>query len=571
MILKETKKYPTVRDWNEAKGKMNIIKNILSKSFQIICIVLICFIVFIQYGGTKTSKNKTSFEKKQNVLYSSPYADHIKGYGGPISLAVELDDNKTIQIVEVLEHSENPLIVDDLIKQKFLHKWQGLSLEEAAKVKVDVVSGATMTSSAIIETVKATLVFPDKSQKKGFKSQKKSINEIDVLVLSALFFSFLLVLFPQKSGRYQFLVYLLNIVVLGFVAGKMFSLALFLAWIINGPPLTILFGLFCIVFFSALFFNKNIYCHGICPYGCMQVLCATKIASKKQIKHYSRIFKYIKVFLFFSIFLILVFGVRFNFNNVEPFSAFFIKTAKVVPVILFMLFIVLSAFVKRPWCKICPTGAILQFFTVPLKGGKDMKVYKGLLVAALVVIIGLSAKLNQNFQSNDMLKIIHQRKSVRNYTDRPVSKEKLLTIVKAGMAAPTAMNKQPWTFIMTTEKEILAELSSVLAYGKMIKNAGATITVCGVPSEALPGEANRMWVQDCSAATENILLAAEALGLGAVWVGIYPIQENINKVRKVLKMSGDVVPLAVVSIGYPKGTEKPKDKYKPTKVHWQKW
>jgi nitroreductase len=303
----------------------------------------------------------------------------------------------------------------------------------------------------------------------------------------------------------------------------------------------------------------------------MQSLCGKKISAKIQLNKYSRVFLYIKFFLLLSIFLLLVFGIRFDLNNVEPFSAFFIKRAKLVPCLLFILFILLSFFIKRPWCKICPTGQILQFFTISIKGGRNMKVHKVLLVISLIVIIFMSAKINQFSQSNDTLKMIYQRKSVRNYTEEPVSKKDLLTLVKAGMAAPTAMNKQPWAFIVTSEKEKLMEIAKVLPYGKMLEKASAAITVCGIPKESIQGEANSMWIQDCSAATENILLAAEALGLGAVWVGVYPIDENIKNVRNTLGISSDVVPLAVISIGYPKGTEKPKDKWTPSKVHWQKW
>jgi nitroreductase len=139
------------------------------------------------------------------------------------------------------------------------------------------------------------------------------------------------------------------------------------------------------------------------------------------------------------------------------------------------------------------------------------------------------------------------------------------------MAAPTAMNKQPWAFVMITEREVLNKLANVLDYGKMLNNAQAAITVCGMPKESIPGTANSMWVQDCSAATENILLAAESMGLGAVWIGIYPIEPNINSVRTILDISQEAVPLAIISIGHPKGEQKPKDKWKPTKVHWQKW
>jgi nitroreductase len=174
-------------------------------------------------------------------------------------------------------------------------------------------------------------------------------------------------------------------------------------------------------------------------------------------------------------------------------------------------------------------------------------------------------------QVKDTLTTIHSRKSVRHYTGQPVSKKDLETLVKAGMAAPTAMDKRPWAFVIVTDQGILAKLAQGLPNSKMIVQARSAIVVCGVLAKAPEGEAKEFWVQDCSAASENILLAAEAMGLGAVWTGMYPSQQRIDYVQGVLGISRDVWPLNVIAVGYPTGEDRPKDKFDPANIHWDKW
>ncbi len=198
-----------------------------------------------------------------------------------------------------------------------------------------------------------------------------------------------------------------------------------------------------------------------------------------------------------------------------------------------------------------------------------------LAVSLLILIIKMNNKPTvnneQTVEENQTLKIIHQRKSVRHYTEQKVSKEQLETLVKAGMAAPTAMNKQPWTFVVVKDRQNLDSLASYLPTKKMLTTASAAIVVCGDMNQALKGEGQPYWIQDCSAATQNILLAAESMGLGAVWLGIYPSEKNVNAVSECLDLPAHVTPLCVISIGYPVGDEKPKDKWKPEKLHWEKW
>lgn len=165
---------------------------------------------------------------------------------------------------------------------------------------------------------------------------------------------------------------------------------------------------------------------------------------------------------------------------------------------------------------------------------------------------------------------IMTRTSIRKFTDRVISKDTLETIVKAGMAAPTAVNKQPWDFIVVTDRPVLDSLMAHHPYSNL-STATAAIIVCGNMQKAMEGAGQAYWIQDCSAATENILLAAHSLGLGAVWCGVYPMPERIAPVRETLKLPSYVTPLNIISMGYPAEDPQPKDKWNPGNVHFQQW
>lgn len=165
---------------------------------------------------------------------------------------------------------------------------------------------------------------------------------------------------------------------------------------------------------------------------------------------------------------------------------------------------------------------------------------------------------------------IMTRTSIRQFTDQPIAKDTLDLVVKAGMAAPSAVNAQPWAFVVVTEREILDSLNAVKPYFNL-KTATAAIVVCGDLSKAMEGPGQEYWVQDCSAATENILLAAHAYGLGAVWCGVYPNPDIVSAVKGILDLPENVIPLNVVTMGYPAENPEPKDKYKTENIHYQKW
>ena len=167
-----------------------------------------------------------------------------------------------------------------------------------------------------------------------------------------------------------------------------------------------------------------------------------------------------------------------------------------------------------------------------------------------------------------MLDAIFSRKSVRSFTGQPVSPELVETLLKAAMAAPSARNLQPWRFVVVTEPAVKEKLA--VGFNKMIAQAPVDIVICGLTIKN-DGSPNNNWTADCAAATENLLLAAEAMGLGAVWTANYPYEERMNPAIEALGLPENVTPYSIVPVGYPAGNEQPKDKWKPGNVHYEKW
>lgn len=164
---------------------------------------------------------------------------------------------------------------------------------------------------------------------------------------------------------------------------------------------------------------------------------------------------------------------------------------------------------------------------------------------------------------------IYARRSIRQYQAKPVEKEKLTTLLKAAMAAPSAMNIKPWEFVVVTDTEMMDSIRASLMFGK--HNAPAAIVVCGNTSFFKHPMASKFWVQDCSAATENILLAAVALGLGTVWLGVHPIHNFKKRISAILGLPKNVDPLNIIYVGYPAEEKKPRTQYDPKRVHWEKY
>jgi len=168
------------------------------------------------------------------------------------------------------------------------------------------------------------------------------------------------------------------------------------------------------------------------------------------------------------------------------------------------------------------------------------------------------------------MKDVLERRSIRKYTDEPVSDQDREKLLRAAMAAPSAGNQQPWEFIVIDNRETLNTMVGFHESGgyHMLGHTPLAIIVCGDLDRQLH---KGYWIQDCSAATENILLAAQSLGLGAVWLGVYPREARVAKIKDLFKIPESTMPLCVISIGHPAETKKPSNRYDESRIHHNKW
>jgi nitroreductase len=167
----------------------------------------------------------------------------------------------------------------------------------------------------------------------------------------------------------------------------------------------------------------------------------------------------------------------------------------------------------------------------------------------------------------EIIDTILSRRSIRHFTAEPLDHETLILLLKAAMSAPTACNSQPWEFIVVTEADMLSLLREKFLFARY--NAPTAIVVCGNIGIAHNSAGREHWIQDCSAATENILIAAAGMGLGAVWIGVYPYPSKIKPVKDALGIPEDVTPLSMIYVGHPAETKEPRTQYDEHRVYWQ--
>ncbi len=168
----------------------------------------------------------------------------------------------------------------------------------------------------------------------------------------------------------------------------------------------------------------------------------------------------------------------------------------------------------------------------------------------------------------DTLKATFTSRSIRKYKDAPIPDEAIQTVVKAGMHAPSAGNQQPWHFLVIRNREVLTAIPQYHPHAQMLMSAPAAILVCGDLSlEKHKG----YWVQDCAACVQNMLLAAHAQTLGAVWLGIYPRQDRVDGLKKLFRLPEQIIPFALISLGYPDEHKEIHDRFQASRVHYEQW
>jgi len=168
----------------------------------------------------------------------------------------------------------------------------------------------------------------------------------------------------------------------------------------------------------------------------------------------------------------------------------------------------------------------------------------------------------------ETLKAILTRRSIRKYKSRTVSEKKVREILSAGMSAPSAGNEEPWHFFVITDKPLMERVSGIHARAAIVREAPLAVVVC---ADLIQDKFDGFWIQDCAAATQNILLAAHAKGMGAHWIGIYPDEGCVEKLQKLLELPVDTLPVSLIPIGSPAQKLPSAKKYREDRVHYNKW
>ena len=202
---------------------------------------------------------------------------------------------------------------------------------------------------------------------------------------------------------------------------------------------------------------------------------------------------------------------------------------------------------------------------------QTIKSMKRFILFALAAIAFVGCSKQPNSMKNEVYDNIMTRVSVRQFTGEKISAEQIDTLLRAAMAAPSAINKQPWAFIVVTDEGIISRLGEELPFSRCSNQPACAIVPCGDLSKAIEGDMAAFWINDVSAATENLLLAAHSMGLGAVWTGVHPNMERVAQVQGILGLPEHIIPLCIVPVGVPAEQPEVKDKFRNDNIHYNGW
>lgn len=295
-----------------------------------------------------------------NVISLAPSSDDLSGYGTKIRVFIHLDHQNMIKSVEIGANNETRGFIEMARSSGFFNSWNGLSVEEAAKKKVDTVSGATMSTSAVLYMVKkniahyiGTKIEPVK-RKEGF-----SVIIISMILLVYSLFSFF---FPKKTARLRTLHLVAIVVIFGFIGGHLLSIETIKNALINNVFTFFSLFLFILAVFLLIIKQKNFYCTMVCPFGAMQEL-AGRVPAKK-IELPLKAMKLLKIFkrlFLYALFAMLIFNATADFTLFEPFGAFRFAGVSYFSIAIALIALTLSFFIRKPWCRFfCPTGEIFE-------------------------------------------------------------------------------------------------------------------------------------------------------------------------------------------------------------------
>lgn len=341
-------------------------RNIIRILLVISAIAVVCVI-------ERKETEKPSMGKGWSVLYdyrlkktvkavdTLPFTSHIRGYTGPIDLRIKADENGKISDIEILSHEESPEFIKRIKEEGLLDKLDGIYWKDAGSKKIDAVSGVTLSSKAVLDSIKYRLSIIEEEQKILLKP------DIDFFALAIIALSLYICLRPVRHERIiRKAVLFLSMIYLGFIKGAFLSMALFSGWISFGiawKSVTLWVMAFLAVLVP-LITRKKFYCYFLCPFGAAEELVFNISKWRWHVPAKAgRYISYVRYLLLVIIALVIIFDIRTDPAKFEPFTFFLIRSADIFVIILASVFLLLSFLIYRPWCRFfCPTGALLDLF-----------------------------------------------------------------------------------------------------------------------------------------------------------------------------------------------------------------
>ena len=296
------------------------------------------------------------------VLYAKPDETSVAGFGGNLRVVVGISPDGKIAGVELGENYESVGFIERVREEGFFKKWNGLSVEEAAEAEVDTVSGATMSTRAIKSMVALNL-----SKYSGSEFEKISDSEpvwLEIVVFLILAYSIFAFFFPQKTAKFRIIHLTALAIIPGFIGGYALSMESFKNWLSSGNIALVPAVILGCALILPIIFGRNFYCSFVCPFGAMQELFGRIPLPKKELPaKFMKVVSVFKVVLLAAVYILMVFKVVEDFTVFEPFSAFKFEVASIPSLVIAAVFLIISLFINRPWCRFfCPTGILINMF-----------------------------------------------------------------------------------------------------------------------------------------------------------------------------------------------------------------
>ena len=296
------------------------------------------------------------------VLYAKPDETSVAGFGGNLRVVVGISPDGKIAGVELGENYESVGFIERVREEGFFKKWNGLSVEEAAEAEVDTVSGATMSTRAIKSMVALNL-----SKYSGSEFEKISDSEpvwLEIVVFLILAYSIFAFFFPQKTAKFRIIHLTALAIIPGFIGGYALSMESFKNWLSSGNIALVPAVILGCALILPIIFGRNFYCSFVCPFGAMQELFGRIPLPKKELPaKFMKVVSVFKVVLLAAVYILMVFKVVEDFTVFEPFSAFKFEVASIPTLVIAAVFLIISLFINRPWCRFfCPTGILINMF-----------------------------------------------------------------------------------------------------------------------------------------------------------------------------------------------------------------